>query len=298
MLWLAADAQQGPPVFHVDVDLATVACVVTDAKGLAVRDLRSEEFRVFDGTVRQEVRNVWVDRDLPLVVGVIIDSSESQRSLARQHEATVAQFLKGFIRPADRAFVVSAGRDVLLRSEVIGGPNGLRQVVIRAGGEPLGPPCPVVKGRSLCGGTALWNAVYAAANLKLRRFPGSKALVILSDGDDTGSMRTLDETVDEVQRAGGIVYAVRYPSAGRSGGRNLFRLARETGGMLFDPEGDEYRAVLEQIEKDLRSRYVIGFKPESPAGETGARRLRVQVTRPGLMVRVAADAAEQQAPLH
>ena len=278
-------AQDGP-VFRVDVDMATVACVVTDEHGIAVRDLRRDEFRVYDDGSPREIRNVWADADLPLVVGIVIDASDSQRALWRRHEATVENFLAALVRPGDRAFVVAVNSSVVLRSETIGGPHGLRRVVLGPGGDLLGPPCPTVRKRPVCGGTALWNAVYASANLKLRRYPGSKALVILSDGDDTGSTRSLDEAVDEVRRAGGVVYAVKYPSGGRSGRNNLLRLARETGGVLIDPGEDEYRAVLERIETDLRSRYVIGFRADPPNAEPGERRVRVAVTRPGLMVRV------------
>ncbi len=285
-LFCAGLCAQDGPVFRVDVDMATVACVVTDEHGIAVRDLRRDEFRVYDDGGPREIRSVWADGDLPLVVGIIIDASDSQRALWRRHEATVERFLAAMIRPGDRAFVVAVNSSVILRSEVIGGLNGLRRVVLGPGGDPLGPPCPVVRKRPVCGGTALWNAVYASANLKLRRFPGSKALVILSDGDDTGSTRSLDEAVDEVRRAGGVVYAVKYPSGGRSGRNSLQRLARETGGVLIDPAGDEYRTVLERIEKDLRNRYVIGFRADPPTGGPGERRIRVAVTRPGLMVRL------------
>jgi VWFA-related protein len=286
VLCQAALSSQQLPVFRVDVDLATVACVVTDARGVAIRGLEPGDFRIYDGTVRQEIRGVWVDGQLPLVVGLIIDESVSQRALVSRHQATVESFLRRIIRPGDRGFVVTAGRDVVLRSEFLGGPNGLRPVVLPRGGTLLGPPCPVLRGRSLCGGTALWNAVFAAASVKLRKYPGSKALVILSDGDDTGSTRTLEEAAEELRRSGGLVYAVPYPSPYPGGRRSLAWLAQQTGGAVFSPAGDEADSVLRQVESDLRSRYVLGFRPDT-AVAPGLRRIRVEVTRPGLMVRVA-----------
>jgi hypothetical protein len=170
-------------------------------------------------------------------------------------------------------FVVEVNRDVILRSEAIGSGRGVSHVLTAGIGEPLGEPCPTLRGRSLCGGAALWNAVYSAAHWKLRSLQGS-------------STHTLEQAVEEAQRADSIVYAIRYPDgAAAPAADGLSRLTGETGGVLFDPPGAGYGEILSRIEADLRSRYVIGF--HSTVAATGAMRhqIRVEAIQPGLTIR-------------
>lgn len=275
---------QEPPVFHSESALVTVPVLVTDARGKTVGDLRAEEFRLYDNGVRRTIRHVWFENDLPLVIGIVVDISASQHTFLREHRDTVHAFLRALLRPGDRAFVVAVNQNVMLESEWIARPSGLGQVFLPAGGEPLGEPCTTPGGISLCGGTALWSAVYAAAHVKLTRFTGVRALLVLSDGNDTGSTHTLDQALTEVHRAGAIVYAIRYPDPLTDiSGDGLSRLALETGGTEFAPPAGNYGRTLEQIQLDLRSHYVLGISPGS--GAEPVHQLRVEVTRPNLTVR-------------
>jgi hypothetical protein len=208
--------------------------------------------------------------------------------------ARIGQMSTGFsIASCTRGIVlllVEVNRDVILRSELIGSTNGVSHVFSAGIGEPLGEPCPTLRGRSLCGGTAVWNAVYAAAHWKLRSLQGSKALLILSDGDDTGSTHTLNQAVEEAQGSDAIVYGIRYSNAETAPsatppGDGLSRLASETGGVVFDPPGNGYGEILSRIEADLRSRYILGFHPSAAPTGNPRHQLRVEVTRPGLTVR-------------
>jgi VWFA-related protein len=279
---------QGQSVFRAEVDLVAVPCVVTDQRGVAVTGLGREDFRVYDNGVRQDIRNLWLDKDVPLALGAIVDVSESQSRWIAAHRADVDRFLDRILRPRDRAFVVEVNRNVILRSELIGSAHGVGHVLAVGAGEPLGEPCPTLRGRSLCGGTALWNAVYAAAHWKLRSLQGSKALLILSDGDDTGSTHSLNQAVEEAQGSDAIVYAIRYSNSATAPSTTqpadgLSRLAGETGGVVFDPPGTGYGEILSRIEADLRSRYILGFHPSATGNPR--HQLNVEVTRPGLTVR-------------
>jgi VWFA-related protein len=280
--WLS----QGQQVFRAEVDLVAVPCIVTDRRGAPVTGLGREDFRIYDNGVQQDIRNLWLDRDLPLALGAVIDISQSQSRWIGAHRADVEQFLNRILRPRDRAFVVEVNRDVILRSEVIGSANGVSHVLAAGIGEPLGEPCPKLHGRSLCGETALWNAVYAAAHWKLRSLTGSKALLILSDGNDTGSTHSLNQALEEAQSSDAIVYAIRYPDGATAPAADgLSQLTRETGGLLFDPPEAGYGEILARIEADLRSRYVIGFHSSAASAGAAAHQLKVEVTRPGLTVR-------------
>ncbi len=281
-----ASLAQNPPAFRVDANLVTVPCVATNSHGATVTDLQREEFRVFDNGAPQRILNLWRDTDLPLTVGVIVDVSVSQRAFVQEHDATVTGFLERVIRPLDRAFVVRVSDRVILASEFIGTSNGLRQVILPTIGGRLGEPCPNLRDRSLCGGTQLWDAVFSSARFKLRERNGSKALIILSDGNDTGSLHDLNTALQEVQRAETVAYAIRYPDSEQSGAvsENLLRLSNDTGGLQFDPPRGKLDAVLARVQADLRTRYVLGFVPDSP-DKAKTHQLRVEVTRPGLNVR-------------
>ena len=276
-------AAQEAAVFRAESALVTVPVLVTDAQGRSVLDLRPEEFRLYDNGVLRPIEHVWFNDELPLALGLVVDISASQRAFLREHRATVDAFLHALLRPGDRAFVVAVNQSVVLESEWIAHPSGLGQVFLPGGGEPLGEPCTTPGGLHLCGGTALWNAVYALAHFKLGSFAGSRALLVLSDGNDTGSTHTLDQALAEVHRAGALVYTVRYPDPlSHISGGGLSRLAMETGGAEFAPPAGDYAQPLERIQLDLRSRYILGISPG-----TGAplHELRVEVARPNLTVR-------------
>jgi Ca-activated chloride channel family protein len=275
---------QDRPIFYADSTLVTVPVLVTDARGIPIRDLQPNEFRLYDNGVPSEIRHISQEGELPLGIGIIVDISASQRAFLREHRITVDAFLTRLLRPGDRAFIVTVNEDVVLESEFIGRPSGPSQILGARGGEPLGVPCSTLSGRHLCGGTALWNAVYADAHLKLSLLTGAKALLILSDGNDTGSIHHLDQALEEVQRAEAVVYAIRYPDPlSRSAGDGLTRLAAETGGAELAPPAGDYSAAFDRIQRDLRSQYVLALRPETGGDPT--HRLRVEVSRPGLSVR-------------
>jgi hypothetical protein len=138
---------------------------------------------------------------------------------------------------------------------------------------------------SVCGASPLWNAVYDAAQRKLRPLKGNKALLILTDGFDSGSTHTWHQAADEVHRADATLYAIRYPSGfGGTFAPDLHRLVGETGGASFRAPGGEYGPIVARIEIDLRRRYVLGFRPEELSGKV-RHDVQVEVTRPDLTVR-------------
>ena len=218
LLVTPAILSQDVPVFRETTTLVTVPCVVTDKRGLTINNLKIDDFRLYVDGARREIDNLWTEADLPLLLGVINDVSESQRNRVSENDRAVTQLLEQVIHQQDRAFVVAVNDNVILKSEVSAGTYGLRYRFIAPGGEPLGGACGALEGehgrkRPFCGGTALWNAVYASAHFKLNGPAGNKALLILSDGHDTGSTHSLSDALEEVQRSETVVYAIQYPDA-------------------------------------------------------------------------------------
>jgi Ca-activated chloride channel family protein len=272
---------QTQPSFRSNVELVAIPCTVVDAHGVPVAGLTREEFRVFDNGTPRTVENLWFDTDLPLTLGVIIDASQSQREQFAEHRQTVLSLLERILRPGDRAFAISVDEEIRLWA-------GLTFTA----SQPFGQPCPKQQSNvpgarplSTCGSSPLWNALYDAARLKLRPLTGNKAILILTDGFDSGSIHTWHEAVDEAHKSDAAVYAIQYPSAfGNKYAPDLYKLVTEAGGTWFEPPRGEYGPIVTRIETDLRRRYVLGFRPEKLSGKI-RHDVRVEVIRPDLSVR-------------
>jgi len=291
ILATASLSQDGPP-FRTNVEIVEVSCAVVNASGVAVGDLTRDEFRVYDNDIRRPIANFWTDADLPLTLGVLIDASESQKEQLSEHHLTAGELLQRILRPGDRTFVISVDEDVRLRMDLTGPSPDIRSRLAGSFGELFGEPCAKIPSRipglgpvSACGSSPLWNAIYDAARLKLQPLTGNKALLILTDGFDSGSKRGWNEAADAMTRADATLYAIQYQSGlGGSFAPDLYRLIHEAGGTWFHAPRGEYGPIISRIETDLRRRYVLGFRPEKLSGQR-RHDVHIEVTRPGLSVR-------------
>ena len=153
--------------------------------------------------------------DLPLTIGLIVDVSGSQSTFIQQHRRTVAKFLTQVLGPKDRAFIETVATEVKLLTDMTGSIEDLRDGVdqidgLQMYGTQFGESCMQTVPILGCGGTALWMGVYAAARQKMRWASGRKALIILSDGFDTGSPHSLDDAIESLQDASTVVYAIKF----------------------------------------------------------------------------------------
>ena len=272
---------QDAAIFRSNVEEALIPLVVVDARGAPVAGLGREDFRVSDNGVRRIIDHLWPAADLPLTLGILIDRSDSQGGQLEEHRRTALALLAGLLRPGDRAFVLSIGEQVRMWSEPS---SSLSEIGARLSGSPLaalGEACPA----TTCGASPIWNAVFEAARQELAAAEGNRALVLLTDGYDTGSTHTWRQAAAEAQKAGAAVYAIAYPSqSGAHYAPDLYRLVSETGGATFQPPSTGYDAILARLETDLRSGYVIAFRPEGVSGKV-RHEVEVEATRPDLTVR-------------
>ena len=158
----------------------------------------------------------------------------------------------------------------------------------------LGPPCRNSGLAKSCGGTALWHGLYYAAK-ELKPIAGRKAIVVLSDGMDTGSDVTLANLIETAQSVEAVVYSIKYQNPMRflsitatiiqAASRGMERLSRETGGVTFQNPGRKTAEVFAEIESDLRNMYVLGFTPSDEPRDGKFHKLDVKATQPGLLVR-------------
>jgi VWFA-related protein len=244
---------------------------------------------------RQEILYFSRETKLPLTLGLLVDSSISQQRLIPDQQAAGAAFFEQVLTPQDAAFLVSFDVNVDLLQDITGSVDFLRQALDRirvnsgGGAGSAGGPFPQVQS----GGTHLFDAVFLAADEILRNETGRKALILISDGQDHGSMVSRELAIETAQRADVILYAILFydrefygwGGSAYRGDRVLKDMAEETGGRLFDArDGRGLHSAFEQISNELRSQYSLGYSPTNDKRDGSYRRVEVRANGRGYRV--------------
>src|ERR1051326_3041795 len=245
------------PTVRVRSDEVNVVFTVVDKDGRFVRDLKQEQFRILDNHFPpQRILDFRAQTDLPLFVGLLIDSSNSIRDRFQFEKDAISEFLYDIIRPkSDAAFILAFDEQWDLAQDFTGDLDKLRNGVkgIRAGG-----------------GTALWDAVYYACREKLLKEPAKDAvrpaIIPVSDSHDNASRVYREEAIEMAQRTGVIIYSISTSLMGMhtKGDDNLKVLAEATGGRAFFPvKLDDVSAAFRDIQDELRSQYSVSYRAEN-----------------------------------
>ena len=261
------------------VDEVNVIFTVTDKHGHFVKDLKQNDIDVLDDhKPPQSVVHFSAETDLPLRVGLLIDTSTSIRSRFKFEQEAAIEFLNQIVRPkTDRAFVLGFDTERLLSADFTDSTESLGHGVrvLRPGG-----------------GTALYDAVYWACRDKLgktgERYAVRKAIVLLSDGDDNFSHVTREEALEMAQRAEVIIYAISTNVMGLKGpgDKNLERLAEATGGRVFFPmKLEEVADYFQAVQEELRSQYMVDYKPADFVANGHFRSIQIEAKNKKLHVR-------------
>lgn len=256
------------------VDLVEMFVTVTDRDGNLVEGLAANEFRVEDNGRPQKIERFELVRDLPLTLGLVLDTSGSMSESLGEAKLAAQEFLAAVLTPRDRCFAVGfSERPSLLM--------------------PLTPDAKALDAayRDLpaFGMTSLHDALVYGL-YQYRGVRGRKAMVVLSDGDDTSSLVPFADALAFAQRSGVAIYTIGLRiGAGSFGIRGkLEKLAAETGGRtFFVSNASELADVYGEIERELRSQYFLAFAPD-PQPKPGERRtLEVEVRDGRLRARAA-----------
>jgi len=275
-------AQTSRPIYRVGVDIVSLNVTVTDAARRYVGDLNRDDFVVLEEGAPQNVV-FFRKTDVPLALALLLDTSASmEQALATAQEAAI-----GFARqlgPADVAMLIDFDSKVQVLAHFTSDRSELEEAVRRtmAGGS-----------------TSLYNAVYVAlkelSRIKLedeQQGLRRRAIVLLSDGEDTSSLVSFDELLDLASRSDTMIYTIGLGSADSSGRRTfqdaqfvLRRLAQQTGGRAFFPQAaKDLAGVYGEIRDELSSQYLLAY--ESGSQKNGQwRRVNVRVNRPNVTVR-------------
>jgi Ca-activated chloride channel family protein len=266
-------------VIKVPVNLVNVLMTVTDKKNRLVLDLTRDDFRVFEDNKPQTVRYFSRESDLPLRIGILIDTSNSIRDRMRFEQEAAIDFLNSTLRPGkDLAFVV--GFDV--------SPQMVQDYT-----DDMEKLSDAIRGLQAGGVTSLYDAIYYAAREKMLFFPPPepylrRVMIIVSDGQDNQSEHTREEALAMAQRAEVTIFTISTNRTGiqSQGDRVLRRLAEETGGRSFFPfEASELATDFQEISRELRSQYSLAYVSTNPTHDGTFRSITIKPAEKGLHVR-------------
>jgi VWFA-related protein len=280
---------QDQPTFTTDVKVVNVLATVRNKTGALIGNLEKDDFALSEDGRSQSIKYFLHETDLPLTLGLMVDTSGSQVKVLDQERGASLRFLDRVFREnKDHVFIMQFDTSVQLRQPLTGSIKKLDDAMAYVDGETQ-------RQIRLQGGagTLLYDAVVRASNEIMKKQTGRKALIVLSDGVDFGSEATLNDSVEAAQRADTLIYSILYadPGAygvfgsGHDGRRVLQTMCEDSGGSFFEVSKkqtiDNIFAILEE---ELRNQYSLGYVSDKPVTLSEFRKIDLTAKQKGLQV--------------
>jgi VWFA-related protein len=282
--------QSGQDTLKVNVDLVNVQFTVTDRHGRFVPGLTKQDFLVEEDGRRQEIRNFARENELPLTLAMLVDTSPSVRPIFDEEKTTAERFLETILRAKDLALVMGFDREVTLVQDYTDSARDLKRAV-----EDL----------QIGGGTSIYDAIYLACREKLAQEAGRKAIILISDGEDTTSKVKLNEALVSAHMSDAVIYAISnavtgFFASGPYGGRRgrgrvyggggdigtLRKFSEETGGTTFVVSNqNSFQKIFDQISEELRSQYSLGYVSTNTAKDGKYHQIKIVARGSGYTVK-------------
>jgi VWFA-related protein len=271
-----------------------VYAIVEGRRGRLIRNLNKNDFELTDDATPQKIQYFSQETNSALSLGVAIDTSVSQGHLLGTEQESAKGFLRSVLQSGDQAFVMSFDVDVKLLKDFTNTAAELAQGIDSAEINETGKSILRENAAAPTGGTHLYDAVYLASNELMKERYGRKVLLLITDGEDEGSKANLQKSIEAAERADVIVYSIVvsdpefYSLMGGSyhGGASVRKLDGETGGRTIRVKSiDQIRQAFQQIARELRSQYLLGYSPSDLRHDGSFRRIRVKVRGHNYIVR-------------
>ena len=214
-----------------------MAVTVRDKHGAIVPNLTKDDFTLTEDGRPQVIKYFNHDASLPLTLGLLVDTSMSQRNVLDSERTASQHFLDQMMTNArDRAFLIQFDREVDLLADVSADKSKLRAAVDQLGAPQFSNTSDTQDadnngGHHYGGGTTLYDAIYLASDEVMKKQPDRKALIVLTDGVDRGSKESLFSAIEAAQRANTVVYAIYFKGQEGGGGGNNNGYPHHRGGM-------------------------------------------------------------------
>lgn len=269
----------------VNVKVVNVLATVHDKHGKVMSDLTRDDFVLTEDGKPQTIRYFTRDTNLPLTLGLLVDTSLSQRRVLEEERGASLTFLKEMVREEkDKAFIIHFDKDVELLEDLTSSQQKLESAVNDLH-TPHSPPPPRNPGNgpmhNPAAGTLLYDAVFLASDELMKKQQGRKAVIILSDGVDFGSKETLDYAIESAQRADTVVYSILFadddaynnpmqnrggfgfPGMGGPMGRGRMGGPGPGGGRRYPQQRPDGKKVLERVAEETGGRFYQVSKKDS-----------------------------------
>jgi Ca-activated chloride channel homolog len=297
-------------VERVETNLVGVLFNAVDKERHFITTLTQSDIQVFEDNAPQQINSFERETDLPLSLAILFDASASQQQTLGDEKEAAHIFVESVTRPrADRVALISFTGDATVEQDLTNDVAALQSAIehveiVRAPldviHDPTAPPDAVAAARAaivnaqttgdmrLPGSTAIWDAVWATSRELLAHTPEQtrRALILLTDGDDTSSQKTRDDAIDAALQAGALIYAIGIEPLCddcRFDKKALRKVAEQTGGRAFFPKDEhQLRAAFAQIEQELRTQYVLFYAPTNKTQDGSFRTVRLDITNPAL----------------
>jgi VWFA-related protein len=287
------------PTLNVNVNLVNLYFSARDKDGF-ITNLAKSDCSLLEDKVPQTIKNFTQEKNLPLTIGILLDTSGSQMNVLPLEKESGSTFLRDVLTPKDEAFLISFDINVDLLSDYTNRASDISRAMNKAQIN-TGAGTGSVTGNGNPRGTLLYDAVFLAAHDKLTQEAGRKIIIMLTDGGDQGSQETLKTATEAAQKANAIVYVIliadrQFYGGGfginlaDTGARDMDQLARDTGGRVINVghDGKKLEDAFTQIQDELRTQYLASYTPTNAKADgtfrkidlTCGKSLRVQ-TRKG-----------------
>ena len=285
----AGGSQNPAETLKVNVNVVQLFFNVKDKHGSLIPNLTKTDFDIAEDGKPQTIKYFTAESNLPLTIGMMIDSSGSQRNVIEMEKEVGAAFLHQILTDKDEAYVISFDITVDLLQDFTRDVHRLQAALNKAkvnvdytSGIPGVGGGPVPQQNSP--GTLLYDAVYLSAHDMLSKEVGRKAMILLTDGQDEGSRLKIQDAIEAAQKADAIVYVLLcadrgfYGGFGYSGEGDMRKLTEQTGGRVINVGNkfDKLKEAFDQIAAELRSQYNIGYTPTNDKRDGSYRKIEIK----------------------
>jgi VWFA-related protein len=285
-------------VVRVETNLVNTIFTAVDKDRHFITSLRAEDIRIFENDVVQPVSLFERETDRPVSLALLIDTSESQRGVATAEKQAALSFIDMVIRPnVDQAAVVSFTGVPTIHQALTNDLGELRQGIAKVKVEmsaenarrlALGED-PLPKEQDPTGYTGIWDAMWMTIDdLLSKTHPRTRrAIILLSDGDDTSSTIKRQDVIDLAVKSDVVIYSIgirdREFELGKLDTGSLKKISDRTGGRAFFPtQPDDLKLAFAQIDQELRSQYLIAYSPTNANHDGSYRRIKIEILNPEL----------------
>lgn len=287
--------EEDDEVIKIDTELVNILFTAQDKDRRLLTDLKKEDIRILEDGKPQEISVFMRQTDLPLSLATLIDTSASMERTLPEEKAAANFFIENVIRPEkDEAAVISFTGEATLEQGMTSNPARLRRAIDRVkvvlpdgyiGGGVIIGGTPTIASNPALGSTAIWDAVWVAAEEVLGPAPEKtrRAIVLLTDGVNTYGQKKLDDAVKAALKAEAVIYAIGIGDNFYGGVDKgvLRKITERTGGRAFFPENEaRLRQAFTQIQVEMRSQYLIAYEPSNQKSDGTFRKVEIQIVNP------------------